>query len=624
MRTICPALALAIAAAPVAAAGEPNFSAMTADYEADVCVLGGGPSGVAAAIAAASNGADTLLVEQYGFLGGASTAAGVNVFMTYRYAGGIFRDVLHRLDQLHARRGSAFDVNLMQVALDQLVAEAGVRVLLYTRGIACTVAPGDAWQGQQRRTITGLIIHNKSGIQMVRAGVYIDCTGDGDLAAWAGAPFEIGRREDGLTQPMTLIFRMGGCTYEGGSLMEYPGMEDYWASYAWNPNPGEITLNMTRIKGFSGVSGEGLTQATIEGRQQVLEAVRALQENVPGFEDAYLLEMAPQIGVRETRRVMGATVLTGEQIIDPELMYEHRADVIARNNYPVDIHDPQGTKARIVPVKDGYEIPYRTLLPRGLDNLLVSGRCISADHVALSSLRIQPTVYALGQAAGTAAAVGVEEGIGPWEVGQSDDPTEGQPHLRRMQSLLIEQGADLGPHRARQLGLYDEWYRWRLRHRLQAYAVERDFEDVPDDHPAHEAVMGLARMGVFRGLSPERFGATERADLGTVAVVISRALALLPDVPAPESVPELPERLSGQWWSDALAEMAARGVIEAASLETLDPNAPVTPDDLRGYLRAAFEDCDELPPLPPELLSEGAVTRAGLALLVWECIPHGE
>ncbi|MGC9319611.1 MAG: FAD-dependent oxidoreductase, partial [Armatimonadota bacterium] len=336
--------------------GGPDFSAMAPDYEADVCVLGGGPSGVAAAIASARNGADTLLIEQYGFLGGASTAAGVNVFMTYRYAGGIFRDVLHRLDQLHARRGSAFDVNLMQVALDQLVAEAGVRVLLYTRGIACTVAPGDPWQGQPRRTITGLVIHNKSGIQLVRADIYLDCTGDGDLAAWAGAPFEIGRREDGLTQPMTLIFRMGGCTFKGGSLMDYPGMEDYWASYAWNPNPGEITLNMTRVRGYSGVSGEDLTAATIEGRQQVLEAVRALKQNVPGFEEAYLLEMAPQIGVRETRRVMGATVLEGEQIIDPPGMYEHRADVIARNSYPVDIHDPTGTKARIVPVKDGYHI----------------------------------------------------------------------------------------------------------------------------------------------------------------------------------------------------------------------------------------------------------------------------
>jgi len=313
-------------------------------------------------------------------------------------------------------------------------------------------------------------------------------------------------------------------------------------------------------------------------------------------------------------------VLTGEQLIDPESMFEHRADVIARNNYPVDIHDPQGTAAQIVPVRDGYEIPFRTLLPRNVDNLLIAGRCISADHVAQSSLRIQPTCYALGQAAGTAAALAAELGVGPWEVGQSDDPERGQPHLRRLQSLLIQQGADLGPVRARQLGLHDEWQRWQMHYRLQAYAVERDFEDVPGSHPAHDAVMGLVRMGVFSGITPSRFGADEPASVGVIAVVLSRALALLPDAPAAPPPAELPEVMRGQWWSSALAEMVARGIIPAEVVPTLEPAAPVTPAQLRGWLAAAAPQRGPLPDMPPELLADGQVTRGGLALWLWAAV----
>ncbi len=619
MRASHSALLLLLAVPTLAlCAGTADFSGMTADYDVDVCVLGGGPSGTAAAIAAARNGVDTLLVEQYGFLGGMGTAASVNVFMDYRFSGGIFREILHELDKLEARRGSVFDANIMRVALDNLVQDAGVKVLFHTRGVTCTIAPGRSWQGKQRQTISSLLIHNKSGLQKVRAKVFIDCTGDADLAAWAGAPFEIGRKEDGETQPMTMIFRMGGCTFKGGSIMKFPGMEDYWASYAFNPNPGEISLNMTRIQGYSGINGEDLTAATIEGRKAVMEAVEALRKNVPGFQDAYLLAMPAQIGVRETRRVMGATLLTGEQLINPGRIYSHRKDVVARNQYNVDIHDPKGTKAQIVRLKQPYEIPYRCLLPKGVDNLLIAGRPISADHVAHSSLRIQPTCYALGQAAGTAAALAVANETGPWEVGQPNDPTKGQALLRELQAVLIRQGQDLGATRARELGLYPEWRRWQLKYRLEAYPLKRAFKDVPDDHPAHEAVQALAGMGVLRGLSADHYGADDPASIAVSAVVIGRCMAVLPSSRAPlyDKVP-LPDRLKGKWWSSAIAECAAYGILDLNQLPGIEPEDYITEQDLRRYLERAFPQAAPLPPVPTELLKGDTITRASLAYLAW-------
>lgn len=598
----------------------PDFSMMRPSYDVDVCVVGGGPAGCAAAVAAARNGAETLLVEQYGFLGGTATASSVSVFMTYRYAGGLFRELLQRLDAHKARRGGSFNVAGMQVVLDEMVTEAGVRVLLYTRGIACLTAKGRPWQGQPRRNITGLVIHNKSGLQLVRAKAFIDCTGDADLAAWAGVPFEVGREADGMTQPMTMIFRMGNVKFSGGSIMSYPGMEDYWCSYAWDPNPNEMTLNMTRIKGFSGLNAEDLSQATILGRQAVMEAVEALKRNVPGFEEAYLVALPAQIGVRETRRIAGATTLTGEQIVNPGWTYLHRADAIARNNYDVDIHDPQGTKATIVKLQQPYEIPYRSLLPRGIDNLLVAGRPISADHVAHSSLRIQPTCWGLGQAAGTAAAFASALEVGPWEIGQGNDPAFGQPFLKELQRTLIRQGADLGEYRAELLGVLPEYDRWQLKYRLEAYAVSRDFDDVPRGHPAYDAVIGLGKMGVFHGVSETRFGGDQVATVAMAAVVISRAFALMP---AKEPLPrpaELPQRLSGQWWSSGLAFCVAKGIIPVGELESLNPDAPLTSEQLQGYLAAAFPEHEEFSPLSPELLRDNRVSRAGLAVWLWECI----
>lgn len=601
------------------AGGQADFSGMTPDYRVDVCVLGGGPSGVSAAISAARNGARVLLVEQNGFLGGAGTAASVNVFMPYRYSGGVFREVLARLDELHGRRGPAWDVNLMMVALDQLTAEAGVQTLLYTRAVTCVLAKGRPWQKQERQHITGLVVHNKSGLQMIEAAVFVDCSGDGDLAAWSGCPWSMGREEDGLTQPMTMCFRMGGCTFAGGSLMSYPGMEDYWASYAWNPNPGEITLNMTRLRGFSGVSGEDLTAATVAGRAAVLEASEALRQNVPGFESAYLLSMPAQIGVRETRRITGATTLTGDQILQPRQTYASRYDSIARCDYGVDIHDPVGNKARQVQVPKPYDIPYRCLLPRGVDNLLVAGRAVSADHTAMSSLRIQPSCYALGQAAGTAAALAVTHGVGPWEVGQGDDPRAGQALLGVLQRRLIEQGADLGPQLAEHLGLRDVWTRWQTTYALRNFAPPRALDDVPPTHPAYEAVVALCRMGVFRPMSDTLFGAEQPATRAMAVTVIARALDTLPGMGEMRKPYELPARLQGKWWSAALTQCVRRGVLAAWELDEFEADAPCDRETAAGWLERGFPG-RPVPAVPSALGSGEPLSRAALAYVLWECM----
>jgi hypothetical protein len=368
--------------------------------------------------------------------------------MSYAHIGGIFREVMRRLAECGGRRGPEFHPEMMKIVLDEMVTEAGVELLLHTKGIGVRTAPAPAPAGSVKRfgwrRITGVVLDNKSGPQLARAKLYIDATGDGDLAAYAGAECEIGRAEDGLTQPMTMMFRLGGCTWQGGSLAGIKALESIHMSMYPMPNPGEVLVNMTRVSGLSGVSGEDMTRAELEGRRQVRDCVKLLRENVPGFESAYLVSTPTQIGVRETRRVIGAKVVDESDLTNARQF----PDVIARSSYGIDIHNPAGQGARLVAMKGPYDIPYRTMIPRGLSNVLVTGRAISATHEALSAIRIQPTCYALGEAAGTAAALCVRHNAGPWDL---------QPHLRELQETLIKQGANLGPTAARRLGLYDAW-----------------------------------------------------------------------------------------------------------------------------------------------------------------------
>ncbi|MDZ5471466.1 FAD-dependent oxidoreductase [Bacillus sp. 31A1R] len=381
---------------------------------ADVIVAGGGPAGVAAAIAAARNGADTILLEKNGFLGGMGTAALVNPFMSFsagrtQLVKGIFQEMIDRLKEAGAFGGTghawSFDVEIYKYVLNEMVLESGVRLQFHSY-VVDAVTEG--------KTLKGVIIESKSGRQMLKAKSFIDCSGDGDLAARAGAEFKVGREKDGQVQPASVMFKMAGVTIKK-KAMEYAVADKRLPQgrvlFFGMPRPGEVMVNMTRIVNVNALDVDDLTRAEIEGRRQVKEVVEYLQENVEGFENAYLVTTGPQIGIRESRRIIGEYVLQTEDVLECKKF----EDGIASCMYMIDIHNPTGvgTEKVVLPKGQWYDIPYRSLLPKDFDNLLVAGRCISATHEAHSSLRIQPTCYALGQAAGTAAAMAVKEGIVP-------------------------------------------------------------------------------------------------------------------------------------------------------------------------------------------------------------------
>jgi len=414
---------------------------------APLVVAGAGPAGVAAAIAAARLGAEVWLIERYGFPGGMATAGLVHPWMTY-YAGerpivgGLFAEVVERLKQRGAfqhgkhlgMRHHCFDVEALKPVLLDMLVEARVYLLLHT-----FVAGAEASQGRVR----SLLAASKSGMEEIRPQLVVDATGDGDVAAWAGAAYEKGRPEDGLMQPMTLHFRMGGV-----NRSRMPSREEMNALYESAKAEGEILcprenllwfetiqadqvhFNTTRVIGVDGTCREDLTRAELESRRQTEQIVAFLQRRVPGFESAYLLQTAPQIGVRETRRILGEYLLTGEDVLGARKF----ADGIALGSYPIDVHSPAGpgTIVKHLPPGDFYSIPYRCLIPRQMEGLLVAGRPISTTHEAHASTRIQPICYATGQAAGVAAALALKQGIRPREVS-----------VEELRNALHQQGAIL-------------------------------------------------------------------------------------------------------------------------------------------------------------------------------------
>lgn len=392
--------------------------------QADVAVLGGGPAGLCAAVAAAQEGADVLLVERYGFLGGMATAGLVNPFMAFQTApptspqelklvnGGLLQVLITRLTEAggYEPQEQAFDPETFKQVAQEMALEAGVRLRLHTMLFAALADEG-------RVRLAG--VASKSGLETVAAEVFIDATGDADLAAWAGAEYEQGRPEDGLCQPMTLNFRLGGVDPDlMPSRAEINALYDAAKQRGEIDNPrenvlwfyttrkGEIHFNTTRVVGKQATDAADLTAAEIEARRQVKQMVAFLRREVPGFAEAYLLATGTQIGMRESRRVRGDYVLTAEDV----LAARDFADGISRGCYPVDIHNPAGSGTVIKPVPPGrsYAIPYRCLTPVGFENLLVAGRPISCDHAAHSSLRVMPIAMNVGEAAGVAAARALE------------------------------------------------------------------------------------------------------------------------------------------------------------------------------------------------------------------------
>ena len=443
------------------------------EERADVLVVGGGSAGIAAATAAARNGARTVLVERYGFLGGTSTAGMVGPFMTSYSAdgsepviGGIFQEVVDRM----AATGGAIDPSkteggekwnayiklghahvtpvhpeALKVAAMETVVEAGVRLMLHTAFV-------DVLKTDKAERLDGIVVLTKAGLSALPATLLIDCSADADVAVRAGVPVQKGRESDGRMMPATMFFRIGGVDddrveafardhevrHPGERLYEcivqeargrgqFPVPREYINIYR-EPEPGVWRANITRLHDIDGTNPEDLTRAEIEGRRQVMKVFAFMRERCPGLENARLLDVATQIGIRETRRIHGLYTLTGEDV----LRGARFEDAIARCAYPIDIHDPTGTRGQLVGLESAgyYEIPYRCLVPERVDNLLVAGRCLSATHEAAASARVIPPVYAMGQAAGTAAALCARERLRPRDL-------DG----RRLRETLRTQGA---------------------------------------------------------------------------------------------------------------------------------------------------------------------------------------
>jgi hypothetical protein len=429
----------------------------------DVAVCGGGPAGIAAAVAAAEQGMRTALVESYGFLGGINTAAGVNGIGGWQHdldgrplvgglgrrlmeelavSGGARPDQVTRVFQARDSRPTYREGGLgcywinsspdyVKLLLDRWMERHGISVLYHANAVMPIL------DGQR---VKGVYVESKSGRQAISAKVVIDCTGDGDIAARAGCQFDMGRPEDGLCQPMSIIYTVGNADVpelnyvEGADESHLDELERNRYSkaielararreLALNPNelfcaatpvnlanPLVRSVNFTRVQGKDATNADAMTQAEIEGRRQVMEGLQFMRSYVRNCKDAYLISILPQIGIRESRRIRGQYILTGEDVMKGASFH----DSIARGIYMLDIHNPSSIQKSTLKLLDQpYDIPYRSLVPLGVEGLLTAGRCISGDHVAHASYRIISHCYAMGEAAGTAAAMAVDGGVSP-------------------------------------------------------------------------------------------------------------------------------------------------------------------------------------------------------------------
>ena len=441
-------------------------------------VVGGGTAGLGAALGAAALGIDVILVERYGFLGGNATAALVMPLMSFHtdhhrpekqgattllptdhgrgesVIAGVLKAFLDRLikakgaiaPSIKTGYSVPFDPELFKLTALEMLDEAGVHFLFHAFASEAIMVGGE---------IKGVVFETKSGPVAIHARAVIDCTGDGDVAARAGAPYEIGREDDRLVQPMTLMFRIGDFEQAGFAayVKEHPdqwrGVHGLWdlikkatekgelqlaredLLFFATPHEHEISVNSTRVGRLLGIDVWDLTYAEWQSRLQMRQIAEFLQRHVPGFEKSYVLQSGVNIGVRETRRILGEYQLTSEDVLSARKF----PDVVARCTYPIDIHNPEGsgTVLKRLPPGESYDIPLRCLVPQSVENLLVAGRCISGTHEAHSSYRIMPVSMATGQAAGICAGLAAKAGQRVRTIPYDD-----------VRSELRRQGANLG------------------------------------------------------------------------------------------------------------------------------------------------------------------------------------
>ena len=428
-------------------------------FSADVIVVGGGPAGMCAAVAAAREGVKVLLVEQGGFCGGMATQGMVGPFMTcYDRKGermiirGLFEEIVNHMvvrgyaiHPSQVRAGTCFtswivvghdhvtpfEAEGLKLVMDDMLKKAGVKLLYHTQFLK-PMMNGD--------TIEGVEVASKSGLESIQGKVVIDCTGDGDVAARAGVPYEMGNEALGLMQPASMFFHICNCDEKAMEADIQANLHNFYRedgvnyrSFHWRvsearekgdwtlnrvslglfrmPKPDEWCVNTSRIMHVDATDNESLTRGEIEGRRQAEHILQFLRKYVPGCENAKLKSTASYVGIRESRHIKGDYRLTADDLISAKVPED--SILLAANS--VDVHGRFGpTSNEYIPIEgDYYGIPYRCLLASGVEGLLVAGRCVSADSTAAGAIRVMPPCMGMGQAAGTAAALAAKAAVPP-------------------------------------------------------------------------------------------------------------------------------------------------------------------------------------------------------------------
>lgn len=388
----------------------------------DLAVIGGGPAGVCAAISAARKGMRVLLVESAPALGGMATSALVGPFMTNydrdgetKTVGGMFSEIVDRLVQAggaipsdevecrnvftsyigrYHRHVTPFDSFRLELVLDEMVREAGVEVLCYTSFADCIV---------EENRICAVILNALEGLIAVEAKEFIDCTGIAAVAQKAGVPTYKGDEEQGIPQPGTLMFEIDGVKDEA-----YTARPKYPVKAYRTSTPGRYKVNHYHVYNVDAANAKSMTQAHCEARRQVLDAFSVLHDETPGFEDARLANVAAVLGVRECRHIEGEYKITVQDVAEGKKF----ADTVAVYGFGMDIHNrKEGETGNFkIEIAPRYYIPYRSLVPKNCNNLLVAGKTLSCESQAVGGMRCMPAAMAMGQAAGIAASMAIQGG----------------------------------------------------------------------------------------------------------------------------------------------------------------------------------------------------------------------
>ena len=398
----------------------------------DVAVCGGGPAGMIAAIAAARSGAKVALVERYAFLGGMATMGYVApisefAFNGERVIGGIPWEFVQRLEAMGGAfvewpKGNVdFDIELYKLCAQRMLLEAGVELFMHSSLIGCEM---------EGKRLCSVIIENKNGLESIEAGRFIDATGDGDLAWMAGVPMQ--SNPDGDVQPSSYCFVLSGVDTQSEMMKRYMYHSGKKGSSQCTPvrerllkakekgadlpdfggpwfnsvmHEGSVAVNITRAAADS-TDNRDFTRAECRLREDIFRFTEALRRYVPEFRNCYVSSTAPQAGIRESRRILGVHTVTAEEYVSG-VKYE---DSISRGAHQIDMHASKGSGQVLIKLEQAAYVPYRALVASGFPNLIVAGRCISADRKALASLRVQASCMGIGQAAGVAAAQSLSQG----------------------------------------------------------------------------------------------------------------------------------------------------------------------------------------------------------------------